>query len=131
MSASPVIVGVCVTKISGLVSAAASPAASASAASRIRGLMVEAAYQTACPCRCRIFGTSGGRTSMGLPDLLLPEFLQSLGGDGQRRAQLLGEERHAQLFEKPAEFLEVRVVAAGIVVLLRARLVHLPEPLHR
>ena len=45
------------------------------------------------------------------------------------RAQLLREERDAQLLDQPAELLELRVVAAGVAVGLRARLVLVPQAL--
>src|SRR6185503_4818777 len=65
-----------------------------------------------------------------LTQVLVPEFLQALERDRERRAQLLREEGHAKLLEEPAELLELRVGAAGFAVGLRALLVVVPEPGH-
>jgi hypothetical protein len=66
-----------------------------------------------------------------LSKVLIPELLQPLGRNRQRRAQLLGEERDPQLFDQPAVILEMRVSLARIEVGLRARFVALPQRLHR
>src|SRR5258706_15191960 len=62
--------------------------------------------------------------------MFIPEFLQALGGDGLRRAQLLREERDAQLLDHPAEVLELLVAAARVAVGFQPRLVVVPERLH-
>src|SRR5262245_33759094 len=41
-----------------------------------------------------------------LAQVVVPELGQALGRDGERRAQLLREERDAQLLDQPAELLE-------------------------
>src|SRR5688572_20462098 len=66
-----------------------------------------------------------------LSQVLVPEFLQALGRDRHRRAQLLGEERHAQLLDHPAELLQVHVDAVGVLVRFRTRLVLVPQALKR
>ena len=43
---------------------------------------------------------------------LLPDLVQPLGADRVRRAQLLREKAHAQLFQHPAVFLQPRIVLA-------------------
>src|SRR5688572_7232241 len=66
-----------------------------------------------------------------LSQVLIPIFLQPLGRHRKRRAQLLREERDAQLLDQPAELLELRVVAPGVAIGREARLVLLPKALHR
>src|SRR5688572_859325 len=66
-----------------------------------------------------------------LSQVIVPELLQPLGRDRHGRAQLLREERDAQLLDEPAELLELRIGASRIAVGLRPRLVLLPQPLHR
>ena len=43
---------------------------------------------------------------------LRPHFVQALAAHRVRRAQLLGEEAHAQLFQHPAVLLQPRIVLA-------------------
>ena len=59
----------------------------------------------------------------------LPNFFQPFDGNGLGRAQLLREERHAQLLQQPAHFFQARIVLAfalcqqtGVALLLRAQL---------
>ena len=56
---------------------------------------------------------------------LRPDFVQALAAHRVRRAQLLGGEAHAQLFQHPAGFLQPRIVLAfalgGSLPLLRAK----------
>src|SRR5688572_12971101 len=65
-----------------------------------------------------------------LSQVLVPKLLQALGRHRLRRAQLLREERDAQLLDEPAEFLELLVEALGVTVGLGARLVLVPQALH-
>src|SRR5512132_1144176 len=70
-----------------------------------------------------------GETSfmLRLSQVLVPELVQALGRDRERRAQLLREEAHAQLLDEPAEFLELRIAAARVVVGLHPRFVIRPQ----
>src|SRR5687768_11391315 len=61
-----------------------------------------------------------------LSQVLVPILLQPLGRDRKRRAQLLREERHAQLLDQPAELLEPQVVAPRFAIGREARLVLFP-----
>src|SRR5260221_9990133 len=86
-------------------------------------------------CRRRLKSSMAGFYEIGprptpgrqLAQVLVPELVQALGGNRHRRAQLLGEERDAQLLDHPAEFLEARLATAGDGVFLRTCLVLLPE----
>src|SRR5687768_2385406 len=62
----------------------------------------------------------------GLSADRVPDLLQPLVGYRIRRFELLREERHPQLFEVPAEFLQSRVGDAGLPLLFHA----LVETLH-
>src|SRR6185437_14935240 len=62
------------------------------------------------------------------PQVLVAEFVQALGGDRERRAQLLREERDAQLLDEPAVLFDARGALA--VTRLRECLVLRPQALH-
>src|SRR4051812_22596356 len=72
--------------------------------------------------RCAMRGKSARSFIAALSQVLVPELLQALSGDRERRAQFLGEERHAQLLDEPAELFQPGIAAAGFRIGLGARL---------